>query len=69
MRTLIVARRGAHVTQAEMGRRLGMSQTAVSWLELSPNPGLATIDRYAEALGLRVVVTLAETGDQIETES
>jgi len=51
------ARRRAGLTQAELARRLAISQAAVAQLERSDsNPRLATLDRALRATGVQLVV-------------
>lgn len=47
-------RRAAGVSQSEMARRLGTTQSAVSRLEASSSARLDTLDRYAAALGWNI---------------
>ena len=42
------------MTQVELARRLGGSQRAVSHVEHEPNPRVATLAAYVEALGGRL---------------
>ena len=42
------------MTQVELARRLGGSQRAVSHVEHEPNPRVATLAGYIEALGGRL---------------
>lgn len=52
------ARRHAGLTQAELARRLAISQAAVARLERADsNPRLATLDRALRAAGVELVVT------------
>lgn len=52
------ARRRAGLTQAELARRLTISQAAVAQLERADsNPRLATLDRALRAVGVELVVT------------
>jgi ribosome-binding protein aMBF1 (putative translation factor) len=57
------AREAAGISLAELEQRTGIRKSVLSRLENSraPNPTLATLQRYAEALGARVVFSL-ETG-------
>ncbi|HLW96663.1 MAG TPA: helix-turn-helix domain-containing protein [Solirubrobacteraceae bacterium] len=56
---LAAARRAAGLTQAELSRRLGLSQAAVAQLERpDSNPRLATLDRALRATGSELVLTL-----------
>ncbi len=60
-------RLSAGITQAELGRRLGVSQAAVARLE-SPgaNPTVATLDRLMHATGHRLEMTAAENGASVD---
>jgi len=52
------ARRGAGLTQADLGKRLAISQAAVAQLERADsNPRLATLDRALRAAGVELVIT------------
>lgn len=52
------ARRCAGLTQADLAKRLAISQAAVAQLERADsNPRLATLDRALRAAGFEVVVT------------
>ena len=56
---LVRARTAAKLTQAEIARRLGTTQSAVARLEGGRvSPSLATLRRYAEATGTRLTVGL-----------
>lgn len=56
---LVSARTAANLTQAELARRLGTTQSAVARLEGGRvSPSLATLRRYAEATGTRLTVDL-----------
>ena len=56
---LVRARAAAKLTQAELARRLGTTQSAVARLEGGRvTPSLATLRRYAEATGTRLIVSL-----------
>lgn len=61
---LVKARAKAGLTQAEVAERMGTQVPAISRLEAgarSPghSPSIATLQRYAEAVGCRLVVKLA----------
>jgi transcriptional regulator with XRE-family HTH domain len=57
----------AGITQAELGRRLGMSQAAVARLERpGANPTVATLDRLMHATGHRLEMTAAENGASVD---
>ena len=52
------ARQRAGVTQAELAKRLTISQAAVAQLERADsNPRLATLDRALRAVGVELLVT------------
>ena len=54
---LVRARTAAKLTQAELARRLGTTQSAVARLEGGRvSPSFATLRRYAEATGTRLTV-------------
>ena len=56
---LVRARAAAKLTQAELARRLGTTQSAVARLEGGRvSPSLATLRHYAEATGTRLTVGL-----------
>lgn len=58
---LLAARRRAGLTQAQLAERMGVKQSALARIETSLNshrhaPSLATLRKYAEALGCRVEI-------------
>ena len=56
---LVRARTAAKLTQAELAKRLGTTQSAVARLEGGRvSPSFATLRRYAEATGTRLTVGL-----------
>jgi DNA-binding XRE family transcriptional regulator len=60
---ILAARREAGLTQAQVAKRMGTKAPAVARLEAalisgSPSPSLATLRKYAAALGKRVQVRL-----------
>ena len=56
---LVQARTAAKLTQTELARRLGTTQSAVARLEGGRvSPSFATLRRYAEATGTRLTVGL-----------
>ena len=61
---LVRARMAASLTQSELARRLGTTQSAIARLEGGRvSPSFATLRRYAEATGTRLVVALASGDD------
>ena len=61
---LIRARMAAKLTQAEVAKRLGTTQSAIARLEGGRvSPSVATLQRYAEATGARLTVGLQRVGD------
>ena len=60
---ILTARTAAGLTQADVAARIGTTQSAVARLE-SPvgkhSPSLATLQRYASALGYRLQVRLVK---------
>ena len=56
---LVRARAAAKLTQADVARRLGTTQSAIARLEGGRvSPSFATLRRYAEATGSRLTVGL-----------
>jgi len=60
---LLRARRDAGLTQAEVAARMGVSQPVLARIESSINsrkhsPTLATLRRYAEACGKKLVIQM-----------
>lgn len=56
---LIEARTKAHLSQAQVAERMGTSQSTVARLESgAAKPTLSTLERFAEATGTRVRVSL-----------
>ena len=56
---LVSARTAAKLTQAEVARRLGTTQSAVARLEGGRvSPSFVTLRRYAEATGTRLIIGL-----------
>jgi transcriptional regulator with XRE-family HTH domain len=61
------ARLRAGITQAELGRRLGMSQAAVARMErLGANPTIATLERLMHATGHRLDLTASANGSSVD---
>lgn len=56
---LLAARTRAKLTQAELARRMGTSQSAVARLESGRSPSMASLRKYAAATGSRVEIRLA----------
>lgn len=55
----------ADITQAELARRLGVSQSAIArWESGSVSPRLDTLERIAEACDLDLQVLLTAPGDR-----
>ncbi len=57
-RELIEARVKAGLTQEEVAERMGTSQPTVARLESGHKPSLKTLERYAEAVGMKVGIHL-----------
>lgn len=58
-RELIAARTRAGLTQGEVARRMGTTQSVIARLESGRRaPSLRTVQRYAEAVGARAVVRI-----------
>ena len=64
-RRLITARNHAGLSQAEVARRMGTTQSAVARLESGQRlPTISSLQRYANAIGYRVELRLVHTGKQ-----
>ena len=59
---LLKARTRAKMTQAQVARRMGTSQSAVARLESGRSPSLASLRKYAEATGSKVEIKLSKAG-------
>ena len=60
---ILIARKAAGLTQAEIARRIGTTQSAVARLESGSGrylPSLATLHKYADAVGCRVEIKLVK---------
>lgn len=58
-RQLIEARTRAHMTQGDVAERMGTTQSVVARLESGKRPpSLRTVQRYAEAVGGRLVLRI-----------
>ncbi len=61
---LVRARQQAAMSQADVAQRMGIAQASVARLESSAGsrkhaPSIATLRRYAEAVGCALIITLA----------
>jgi len=61
-RELIGARLKAKLTQAQVARRMGTSQSAVARIESGRTPSLSSLRKYARAVGRKVEIRLAKAG-------
>ena len=59
---LLSARSRAKLTQAEVARRMGTSQSAVARMESGRAPSLSSLRKYAHAVGRKVEIRLSKTG-------
>ena len=58
---LVNARTKANLSQAEVARRVGTTQSAIARLEGGGvTPSLSTLRRYAEATGMRLEINLVQ---------
>ncbi len=61
LEALVRARTEAKLTQAELARRLGTTQSAIARLESGGvSPSIRTLRRYAEATGTRLSLDLSQ---------
>lgn len=61
-RELIGARLKAKLTQAQVAKRMGTSQSAVARIESGRTPSLTSLRKYARAVGRKVEIKLSKTG-------
>ena len=62
---VLKARAEAGLTQAEVAARIGTTQSAIARLESAEprhSPSIATLQKYADALGYRVEIRLVKQG-------
>ena len=60
---LIAAREKANLSQTQVARRMGTSQSAVARLESGRKPpSMTSLRKYAKATGSKIVITLAKAG-------
>ncbi|MEI9995794.1 MAG: helix-turn-helix transcriptional regulator [Rhizomicrobium sp.] len=59
---LLAARTRAKLTQAQVARRMGTSQSAVARLESGRSPSLASLRKHAKATGSKVEIKLSKAG-------
>ena len=57
-RELIGARSKAKLSQAQVAKRMGTSQSAVARIESGRTPSLTSLRRYAKAVGRKVEIRL-----------
>ena len=57
---LLAARTRAKLTQAQVARRMGTSQSAVARLESGRSPSLASLRKYARATGSKIQIKLTK---------
>ncbi|HAT49566.1 MAG: helix-turn-helix transcriptional regulator [Nitrospirae bacterium] len=58
-RQLIEARSNVGLSQQELAQRMGTSQSAVARLESGHKPSIKSLERYAEAVGMKLEINLA----------
>jgi transcriptional regulator with XRE-family HTH domain len=69
---VLKARAEAGLTQAEVAARVGTTQSAIARLESvasNHSPSIATLQRYASALGYRVEIRLVKSGRRLTAGS
>jgi len=57
---LLNARSKARLTQAQVARRMGTSQSAVARIESGRTPSLTSLRKYARAVGRKVEIKLSK---------
>lgn len=69
---VLKARSGSGLTQAEVAARIGTTQSAIARLESAEpkhSPSIATLQKYAKALGYKVEVRLVKNSRRRTTGS
>ncbi len=69
---VLKARAEAGLTQAEVAARVGTTQSAIARLESAESkhsPSIATLQRYADALGYKVEIRLVKNTRRLATGS
>ena len=69
---VLKARTEAGLTQAEVAARVGTTQSAIARLESAQprhSPSIATLQRYAKALGYRVRIRFVKDEQRLTTRS
>lgn len=69
---VLKARSESGLTQAEVAARIGTTQSAIARLEsaeLKHSPSIATLQKYAKALGYKVQVRLVKIAPRLTTPS
>ena len=69
---VLKARSGSGLTQAEVAARIGTTQSAIARLESAEpkhSPSIATLQKYAKALGYKVEVRLVKYSRRRTTSS
>jgi DNA-binding XRE family transcriptional regulator len=56
------ARAKAKLSQAQVAKRVGTSQSAVARIESGRSPSLTSLRRYAKAVGSKLEIKLSKTG-------
>jgi transcriptional regulator with XRE-family HTH domain len=59
---LLAARSKAKLSQAQVAKRMGTSQSAVARIESGHTPSLTSLRKYAHAVGRKVEIKLAKAG-------
>jgi len=59
---LLTARAKAKLSQAQVAKRMGTSQSSVARMEGGHTPSLSSLRKYARAVGRRVEIKLAKAG-------
>jgi DNA-binding XRE family transcriptional regulator len=61
-REVISARVKAKLSQAQVAKRMGTSQSAVARIESGRSPSLTSLRRYAKAVGSKLEIRLKKAG-------
>lgn len=67
MKENIARKLRGEMTQKELAEKLGITQIAVSHFEKKDNPTIKTLEKIANAVGKRIVITIEDMENENES--